>query len=331
MISGCGSKVPKLENGSDAIVTFDDGSMISVDDLYNSMKDSYALQTLLNLVDEKIIMDKYADKLDTVQEYVDNHLLQLQAQYGDTLESEIQKNTSYATQEDYLHGVYVTRLQQLAMEEYGKAQIKDKDIEKYYEDEIVGDIKVSHILITAKVTDDMTSEEKTAAEDEAKEQIQEIIDTLKGTKKEDLEDKFAELAKEKSEDTSTKDSGGSLGYINKGTLGTAYAELEEAAYKLKDGEYSTKVITTQLGYHVIIRLDSKEKADLETVREDIIETLASEYLSTNAQLYYVKALKELRDEYGVDIQDSDIKKLYANYIQYNLTELENQSTQTTTN
>ena len=102
--------------------------------------------------------------------------------------------------------------------------------------------------------------EKKEAENEAKEKINAIITELKNTNKEDVKAAFASLARENSNDESTKDNGGSLGFINKNTLSSSYDELVSAAYNLKDGEYSTSVITTELGYHVILREETKEKA-----------------------------------------------------------------------
>lgn len=318
MISGCGTKIPKLENGQEAMVTFKDDSAISTEELYEAMKETYSLDALLNLVDKKILEDKYKDRMSEVNEQIDAHKAQLDAQFGDELLEAVQQQAGYATIEAYLDSQRLNYLRSYAIEDYAKEQITDKEVEKYYKDEVVGDIKVNHILITADVTDDMTTEEKTAAENEAKAEIQEIINTLKKTNKEDLESKFTELAKEKSEDESTKESGGSLGYINKGTLNTAYAELEEAAYKLKDGEFSTSVITTEIGYHVIIRLDSKEKAKLDEVKDSILETLSNDYLNENYITASVKALQEIREDYGMEIQDTEVKNKYANYIQSQL-------------
>ena len=187
-------------------------------------------------------------------------------------------------------------------------------LKKYYEKEVVGDIKVSHILITANVTDDMTDDEKKNAESEAKDKIEKIISELKKTDKGEVAEKFAELAKEQSMDESTKANGGSLGFINKDTLSSEYDELVTAAYNLKDGKFSTKVITTELGYHVVLRTETKEKASLEDVKEDIKETLAAEYLQKN-QIASVKALQELRKSYDLEIVDSELKSQYAAYIQ----------------
>lgn len=70
---------------------------------------------------------------------------------------------------------------------------------------------------------------------------------------------FAKLAKEYSEDDDSKEDGGSLGEINIGSLDSNYDELVKAASELKDGEYSTEIITTELGYHVILKTKTGEK------------------------------------------------------------------------
>ena len=328
LLSGCGSKIPTLSNGDEAVVTLKDGSMISANELYEAIKDDYALEAMITLVDKKILEDKYKDKLEEANEYADSNISQLEAYYGDSLLDAIKSNTNYTSIEDYRDSIYLSYLQNLAIDDYCKDQIKDKEIQKYYDEEVVGDIKVSHILITPEVTDDMTDEEKANAEAEAKEKVEAIISELKKTDKNEIADKFAELAAEKSMDETTKENGGSLGFINKDTLSSEYAELVDAAYKLKDGKYSTKVITTEIGYHVIYRSETKEKAALEDVKEDILTTLAAEYLSENS-IATIRGLQAVRDEYKFEIVDSELKTQYAEYIQSALNyyqELDNQST-----
>ena len=70
-------------------------------------------------------------------------------------------------------------------------------------------------------------------------------------------------------DETTKENGGSLGFINKDTLSSEYDELVTAAYKLKDGKYSTSVITTELGYHVVLRTETKEISETKYMRDPI--------------------------------------------------------------
>lgn len=330
LLSGCGGKIPTLSNGDEAVVTLKDGSMISVNELYDSVKNDYALTALVNLVDKKILEETYKDNLEEAEENADSTMTQLESYYGDNLLNLIKQQTGYQSLEAYRNYVYISYLRNLAIQDYSEDQITEKQIEKYYEDEIVGDIKVSHILITPGVTDDMTDEEKEEAENEAKEKAEALIDELNKTDEKDIADKFAELAKEQSQDETTKDNGGSLGFINKTTLSDDYDELVDAAYKLKDGEYSSKVVTTELGYHIILRTESKEKASLDEVRDQILEELGTEYLSKN-QVAAVEALREIRKENDFEIVDSELKSQYATYIQNELAyyqQLQEQSTTT---
>ena len=73
MLTGCG-KVPKLSNGDDAIVSFENGDMISANQLYENMKNDYALSALINLVDNYIYEKDFADYKDDALAYAENSL-----------------------------------------------------------------------------------------------------------------------------------------------------------------------------------------------------------------------------------------------------------------
>ena len=311
LVCSCG-KIPKLENGQEAIVTFENGNKISVEDLYNDLKNNYALEALISLVDKKILEDKYKDRIDSATDYANTTMKSLEENYKDDLLNAIQTYTSFTTIEAYKNYVYINYLQNEAIEEYAKSQVSEKEMKEYYEKNIYGDVLVNHILVTPKVKEDATTEEKTAAEEEAKEKVKTIIAKLKES--DNKKETFTSLAKEYSEDTSTKDEGGSLGYINNGTLPSSYDELMKSAFALKNGEFSTEIITTQLGYHVIFREDSKEKVKFEEVESTIRETLGTKLLSEDKAIS-IKALQNLRKEYGMEIVDSEVQKQYANYIQ----------------
>ena len=317
LASGCG-KVPKLENGKEAIVTFKDGEKISVDDFYELIKNEYGLNSLISMVDKYICETEFEDYKDTASKNADALINSLKEQYGgeDKLLEALQ-GSGYNTIDAYKDYAYLSYLQSHAIEEYAKTKITDKEIENYYKNDAIGDMEINHILITSSVKKDATDDEKKAAEEEAKKKANEVIDKLNTAKKngENITDVFTKLAKEYSEDDSNKDKGGALGKINYGSLSSKYDELVKAAKSLKDGGYSTSVITTELGYHVILKVKTYEKDTLENLKDSIKETLAEKYITNNKSSIGLNALQHYRKEYKMEIQDDEMKKQYSNYIQ----------------
>ena len=317
LASGCG-KVPKLENGKEAIVTFKDGEKISVDDFYELIKNEYGLNSLISMVDKYICETEFEDYKDTASKNADALINSLKEQYGseDKLLEALQ-GSGYNTIDAYKDYAYLSYLQSHAIEEYAKTKITDKEIENYYKNDAIGDMEINHILITSNVKKDSTDDEKKAAQDEAKKKANEVIDKLNTAKKngEDITEAFTKLAKEYSEDDSNKDKGGALGKINYGSLSSKYDELVKAAKSLKDGEYSTSVITTELGYHVILKVKTYEKDTLENLKDSMKETLAEKYITNNKSSIGLNALQHYRKEYKMEIQDDEMKKQYSNYIQ----------------
>ncbi len=314
-LCGCG-KVPKLANGEEAVVTFKKGDTeyaISANDLYNELKDKYGLQATISMINTYILEEEFADYVEEAKASAENYIEAMIESFGDedALLEALQSQTNYSTIEAYQDYLYMSFLESHALEEYAKGQITDEEIEKYYNEESKGDIEVYHILITPDVTDDMTSDEKTEAEDKAKEKVKEIINKLKEA--DDVLATFKTLAASESDDEATKDDGGNLGYINYGVLSDEYDELVEAAYKLKDGEYSTSVITTELGYHVIYRNASKEKDSLDNLKEDIIKTLADELMETDEEIS-INSMKYYQKLYNMEIIDSTLNKQYGIYL-----------------
>ncbi|MCI8575263.1 MAG: hypothetical protein HFI09_02205 [Bacilli bacterium] len=319
LLCGCG-KIPTLSNGDEAVVTFENGDKISVNDLYKEIKDNYALQSLLQMIDKKILETEYKDEVESKKEVAESTVKAMKESYGEEQFLQmLQSYYGYSSIEAYQNAYYISALQNLAIVDYGKSLVTEKEMKKYYDESVFGDILVDHILITADTTSSMTTEEKTAAENKAKDQVKSIIEELQ--KSDNKKEKFTQLAKDLSKDESTKENGGSLGYINIGTLGTSYDEIVKAANSLKDGEISTEVITTELGYHVILREEQKEKASFDDTKESIKSTLGEKKISADSTLS-VTALTELRKKYGMDIVDSEIQKQYGNYISNTIANIE---------
>ena len=329
LASGCG-KVPTLENGQEAIVTFENGEMISVDDFYQMIKDDFGLQALITMIDTYVLETEFADYKDTARESGDAMVDAYIESYGgeDALLAQLQQ-LGYQTIDAYRDYWYLSMLQSHAIEEYAKDQITDEQIQEYYDNDVIGDMEVNHILITPNVDEDATDEETDAAEEEAQATVEEIITKLDEAKAngEDIETVFGELAKEYSEDEDTKDDNGSLGKINYGDYDSSYDELISAAEELEVGEYSTEVITTELGYHVILKVQTYDKESLDDLRDEIIDTLSQEYINNNDDAG-VNALQHYRREYGMEIQDDEINRQYSNYISNLLLQLQQSSDST---
>lgn len=310
LVTSCG-KVPKLKNGDEAVVTMKDGD-ISVEELYSEMKEKYALDMLITKIDTAILNNVYKTD-DEEKNYIDKQLETIKYYYETYYKSQYKSFQEYLTQngvesEDELkENIRLTYKRNKAVKDYVKSIITDKEIEKYYDEEIFGDISASHILIKPEYDDNASDEEKKEAEKKALKEAKEVIAKLK--KGED----FAELAKEYSDDSSNSKSGGKLADFNHGQMVEAF---EDAAKELKVGSYTTTPVKTEFGYHIILKTAQKDKPALKEVKDDIISDLTDEKLKDDSTLE-VTALVKLRKKHKVEIQDKDIKKLYEAYVEKN--------------
>ena len=314
LVTACG-EIPKLENGQDALVTFEKGENISVEDFYEELKNQYGLSVLVTMLDTHILRAKFPDYEKTANDMAASYIDTIREDYSSDQEflTDIQNYTGFATIEAYQKYMALTYYERHATEEYIKENITDKQIEKYYKDSIKEDIEISHILITPDVTDKMSDDEKAKAEEAALNTANDIIKELKNVKASEIVSKFGELAKKYSEDGATKDKNGSLGKVNMNTLGTTYQPLIDAAYTIKDNNIYAKAVKTTLGYHIVLRTKTYDKAKLEDVKTKIIESLVAEELRTNSSIA-INALQHYRKELGMTITDSKLNTEFNNYV-----------------
>ncbi len=323
--AGCG-KVPKLSDGKEAVVSFENTKIsISVDDLYNEIKEKYALSSLIDMIDRSILLKEYPKNDSDAKKYAEDQLTSIKKYYVDdngkydekSLLSALSKYYGINSIDEFKEMLKLTYYRNQAVDDYAKNSITDKQIQKYYDEEFVGDISCKHILIAPKTTNSMTDKEKKAAEEEALKTAKEVIKKLNDGAK------FDDLAKEYSNDDSNKDKGGDLGYFNKGDM---VSEFETAAYALKLNKYTTTPVKTKFGYHIILKTGEKEKEALDKVKDTIITTLADKAKEDDNTMQ-INALVELRKKYGMKIEDSSLSKQYSTYISNQM--LQAQSNKTT--
>ena len=308
LLTGCGSNA-KLANGQEKVVDLKEGA-ITADELYTEMKNRYALNVLINMIDSKILNEKYKSD-DEEKKYIESMTNQAQLYYQYFYNQQYSTYSQFilaqygVSSEEGLNDVFaLEHKRNKAVKDYAKRLVTEKEINDYYETKTVGDMKVSHILITVDAAEDADENAKKEAKDAAYAKAQEVI------KKLDDGGDFAELAKEYSKDSSAS-KGGDIGYINDD--GSYEEAFVTAAKKLKTGAYTKTPVETKYGYHVIKLVDMKEKPKLADVKDTILDTLAEEKQKADENMS-TKALIELRKNSNIDVVDKELKKQYENYI-----------------
>ena len=148
-----------------------------------------------------------------------------------------------------------------------------------------------------KVSSSATDEEKTEAENLAKE----IISKLN-------EGKTFDEVKEEYKDKITYEE---LGYKSyNASLESAYMEEME---KLSNESYSKTPVKTSYGYHVVYRIDQKEKPSLEDVKDEVTEALANKIAAEDQNLLYT-SLDKMRTEAGFKFHDTVLEDKYNTYM-----------------
>ena len=303
LTTGCGKKA-ELKNGSDVAVSVK-GGKISATEYYESIKEDN-ISKIIETIDHKILDKKYKTD-DEEEKEVQDQIDQIKTNYGtneDTYKSFLRQYFGVESEKELKEVLSLEYKRNEAVEDYVKNNLTDKEIKKYYDDNIYGDVKASHILITLNVKDDATDEEKTEADEKALKKAKEVIDKLK-----DGED-FKKLAKKYSDDEKTASNGGDLGYFSYDDM---LKEFSDATKELKKNEYTKEPVKTELGYHIIIKTGEKDKPKLSKVKKDIKETLKEQKLQEDATLYY-KTLNKIREENKIKWNDDALKKAYNDYM-----------------
>ena len=123
---------------------------------------------------------------------------------------------------------------------------------------------------------------------------------------------FADLAKANSEDSSSNEEGGDLGFFEKELMG---AEFDEAVFAMNIGDVSD-VVATDYGYFHIIKLTDIEPETMQTF-DQVEEQLAALYIKKAKEkmlfdsleefinLSYEESLDMVADQFGLELQTSD--------------------------
>ena len=289
-------RIAKLEDGREPVAEIE-GTVVTADELYEDMKEIYSISLLLNKIDNIILEEKYpeTDEMnEEIQEQADNYY-NIYEQYYNQDKVAFLADNGFSSESEFLDYLRLDYRRSKYAEEYVESLVTEKEINEYYENEVYGDINTKHILV--KVDSSATDEEKTEAENLAKE----IISKLD-------EGKTFDEVREEYKDSITYEE---LGYKSyNANLESAY--LEEMQ-KPENDSYSKSPVETSYGYHIIYRIDQKEKPALEDVKDEIITSLAEEKSADDSNLYYI-ALDKMRTDAGLKFSDTVLEKKYNTYM-----------------
>ena len=284
LLGGCGQ-----QSKDDTLIESEAGNVKTADvmkQIGNEQISKSAFQIILNKTLEKEYGNKVNDK--DIEKQIDKQKQQLG---GDDKFKQALKQQNL-TEKDVKDQLKIQEYQKLLLSD--SVKISDKQLKD-------NTMKASHILIESE---ENSNKKKKEAED-IKKQLDDGAN-------------FASLATKYSDDTESKDSGGSLGYIVKGQMNK---DFDKAAFKLKPNEISD-VIKTDYGYHII---KANKESDFNKHKDELRQTMIQQKIQKDPSIL-TDAYEKLLKKYKVKYDDKDIKK-YINSNLLNADKLKEQAMQ----
>ena len=277
LLGGCSSH--STDSKDNTLISSKAGN-VTVKDVMDKIGKDQIASTSFNIELNKILADKYKDKVDTKS--IDDDIKKEEKQYGGKDQFESMLKQQGMTLDDYKEQKKLSAYQKQLLND--KVKVSDKEIKDDTK-------KASHILIKVK----SDSDKEGLSDKKAKAKAEEIQKEV-----EKNPSKFDEIAKKESMDSASAKKGGSLGYVIKGQM---VDKFDKALFKLKEGQISD-VVKTEYGYH-IIKADKED--DFNKQKSQLKTKIIEQKVQKNPKLL-TNAYKDLLKEYNVDYKDSDIKK-----------------------
>lgn len=278
LLSGC------TNAGEKTAVSYKGGT-ISEQEVMDSLKKIQGADSAVQqLIVYQVFEDKYGDDVSTKE--IDSQYDQTKKQLGDSFDSQL-KSAGY-TEQTFKDSIK----QSLAFQEGLKKHIKltDEDLKTAWES--------FHPEVEAQII-------QVASEDDAK-------DVKKAA---DKGDDFSKLAKDKSTDTTTKEDGGKVKFDS--TTTTVPAEVKEAAFKLKDGQVSDVITSTNAStytteYYVVKMMKNQNKGnDMDKYKKELKEIATDTKLSDST--FQNKVIGEVLKDANVKIKDKDFENVLSTF------------------
>ena len=281
-------RIAELKNGEEVAIRVS-STDITADAMYIDLKDNYALNSLLSMVDKTILDKKYEMSEednksvdDLVTKYIENAVSNYSMSEEDFLE-----RSGFESKEDFREYLELDYKRNKYYEEYMLGSITDDEVNSYYNDNVFGTINTEHILVQSEKSN-------------ALEKAQEILDKLKNGAS------WGDLKNEYKNDIITE----VVPIDFDSNLESAYVE---AAKKLSDGAYTSSLVKTSYGYHIIMRTNTDEKMEQKDLVTRIKQAIIVDKQNNDSNIYE-KVMIKMRELEGLDIKDTIFKRTYETYV-----------------
>lgn len=280
-------RIAELKNGEEVAIKVGKTD-ITADSMYTDMKDKYALNSILEIVDRTILDKKYETNEEVtkgVEETAQSYLNYYSSQMGYT-EEQFLESQGFKDLDEFKYSLELEYKRNMYYQEYMLDNVTDNEIDDYYNN-MSGVINTEHILVKNEV-------------ENANEKATEILNKLKsGTSWEDLKNEYKSVITTENVKVDF-DSNLESNYIT-------------ATKKLKDGAYTNELVKTSYGYHIILRVSTEEKLEKKDLTERIKKAIVNVKQTEDTKMYE-KVMVKMRELEGMEIKDTKLKEVYEDYV-----------------
>lgn len=266
------------------------GNTISVSEFYEKVKtNAQAQQVLLSMIISDVFEEQYGDKVSSKE--VDEAYEKMASQYGDSFATAL--TSAGLTTDTYKEQIRTNKLVEYAVKQAAEKELNDDAYKAAYD------------AYTPEVTARII---KLADEAKAKE-------VLAAAQAEGAD--FAQLAKDNSTDTATKENGGEVKFDSTST--TVPAEVQSAIFALDAGQVGASVVTvvdmaTYTTSYYVVKLEAKSEksAKWEDYKDKLKDIILAQ--KQNDATFVANVLKEALQKANVKVKDPAFQNLLSQYV-----------------
>lgn len=262
------------------VAQYGNNKKVTQEEFYKELKDSPTSKTILgNLLIYDALNNEYGKKINNQD--INKEYNNYKERYGNQFDAFLEDN-SY-TKASFKRMIKINYLSKVALKEQIKPSNKQLQAEwKNYQPSLT----VQHILTTSRST------------------AENVIDQLNNGKS------FSSLAEKYSVDSSSSSNGGKIPAFNNDNKHLD-SKFKEAAYNLKNGEYTKTPVKVTNGYEVIKMINHPAKGSFSENKQQLINNLYDKWSSNSAIMRNV--ISQVLKEQKVTIKDKDLQSALDQY------------------